>query len=32
LEQLEPPGRLGSPSGLDLLAHASLVALLHDPA
>jgi hypothetical protein len=32
LKQLEPPGCLGSPSGLDLFAHPSLVALLHDPA
>jgi hypothetical protein len=30
LKQLEPPGCLGSPSGLDLLSHPSLVALLHD--
>ena len=29
LEQLEPPGRLRPPSGLDLLADPSLVALLH---
>ena len=31
LKQLEPPGCLGAPSGLDLLANPSLVALLHDP-
>ncbi len=32
LKQLEAPGCLGSPSGLDLLANPSLVALLHDSA
>src|SRR5215211_2175655 len=32
LKQLESPGCLGSPSGLDLLAHPSLVALVHDAA
>jgi hypothetical protein len=31
LKQLESPGCLRPPSGLDLLAHASLVALVHDP-
>ena len=29
LQQLEPPGRLGPPSGLDLLADPSLVVLVH---
>ena len=29
LQDLEPPGRLGSPSRLDLLAHPSLVVLVH---
>jgi branched-chain amino acid transport system permease protein len=29
LKQLEPPGRLGPPSGLDLLANPSLVVLVH---
>jgi hypothetical protein len=28
LQQLEPPGRLGPPAGLELLADAPLVALL----
>jgi len=32
LKQLEPPGRLGSPSGLDLLTNTSLVVLVHIPA
>jgi hypothetical protein len=32
LKQLEPPGRLWSPSGLDLLTNTSLVVLVHNPA
>jgi hypothetical protein len=28
LQQLEPPGRLGPPAGLDLLTDAPLLALL----